>query len=172
MSSSSRARRSLAVVATIIVATLALATPAGAHTELDFAVPGPGADVGGVVDRLELTYFGLFVSDPSVIVKGPEGITIPGEVTDLTDATVTYEMDPLEVEGQYIVEWRVTASDGVVAESAFAFTYDEDAPPLERPAPDVSWRGWIIGLTVTFLVAFGFLLLVRKAQSQRLTPLE
>lgn len=167
MPSSSRRIRPGWLLVVIVAAVVSTPARAAAHTELDVAVPGPGASVGGTVDRIELTYFGPSVSDPNVTVRGPGERTVSGEVTDVTDATVTYEMDALEEEGQYIVEWKVTAFDGVDAESAFAFTYDEDSPPIERPPVDVSWQGWIIGLTVAFALAFGFLLLVRRAQEQR-----
>lgn len=109
----------------LALALVAFGAPAGAHTTLDFASPGPGTRVSGDVDRI-LLGFADPVSDPVVTLAAPDGSPIGGTVEFIDERTIAYRIDPLEVAGEYVVRYRVTAPDDddqPNLEGGFAFTY-------------------------------------------------
>lgn len=148
---------------------VAAATPVGAHTELDEASPGPGQDVGGTVDSIEISFISP-VEDAVILLEDPHGHRIEG-MTELVDAvTARFEMAPLDAPGEHIVTWRVIAADGEGQESAYAFTYDPAAPPLDDGGSDVP--GWVTVLILVGIVSVGgagFLALMRRTTGRRRT---
>ncbi|MBT8216159.1 MAG: copper resistance protein CopC [Acidimicrobiia bacterium] len=109
---------------------VALATPAAAHTSLDFASPGPGVRVSEPVDRIQLG-FADPVEDPVVTLLDPAGDPVTGRVEVIDEYTLAFVLDGLTQPGEYVVQYRVSSPDddaeGDLLESAYAFTYLGDS---------------------------------------------
>ena len=104
---------------------LAFAAPAAGHTTLEFASPGPGMRVSGDVDRIQLG-FADPIFNPRVSLFDPDGGAIQGAIEMIDDRTIAFVMEPLVGEGEYVLQYRVTAPDDddqPDLASAFAFTY-------------------------------------------------
>ena len=117
-------RSSVASAAGLLLA-VALAVPAAAHTTLVFASPGPGQRAAGTVDRIELG-FADPVFDPVVKLFAPDGTLVEGRVEIIDDRTIAHISEGLEMVGEYVVSYKVTAPDDddqPDLEGAYAFTY-------------------------------------------------
>lgn len=106
----------------VLVALLAVAVPAGAHTELASSDPVDGGTVDGPVDTVTLT----FSRNIELAGKGVEVLDATGEVVttdaDVAGAVVTVEpVQPLGA-GPYGVRWAVRSGDAHPVRDTFAFT--------------------------------------------------
>jgi methionine-rich copper-binding protein CopC len=110
------------------IALLVPAAPAGAHAELDTAVPVPD-EVATSLDELVLTFFGG-VSQVTVVMTDPGGelVTLGGpELRGPSEARIPVDDGDLPA-GVYRVDWAaVSADDGFPANGAFSFTYEPSA---------------------------------------------
>lgn len=119
------------VALTSATAVLLLAVgPAGAHTELDVALPGVGDEVGGTIDEIQLEFRGL-IEDAEIRVFEPDGDEITGsQHTEVDGSTAVQQIETITVTGQHQVTYTVVSVDGDLQNGAYVFTYDPDAPAL------------------------------------------
>jgi methionine-rich copper-binding protein CopC len=127
---SSRAAWSAVVAAITVLA--GVAGPARAHTEVLRAVPGPGERVSRAVDTVQLAFLDPVIDDVAIDVADGDGRTVEGlgepEVApDGRGAIVSFE--PITDPGDYVVEYRFTATDGDTQRETYRFTVV--APPVE-----------------------------------------
>ncbi|HEX4901315.1 MAG TPA: copper resistance protein CopC [Acidimicrobiales bacterium] len=131
---------------------VALAAPAGAHTQVQDASPSPGEAVDGVVDRVELDWLDPLLDAPDIDVTGPDGAPVAGlEPASLVAPDVARAtFDPLTEAGTYQVTYRFASRDGAPQEGAhtFSFTPDGGGGIGLRPA-----SGLAVGVVVAGLVA-------------------
>ncbi|MBT8199394.1 MAG: copper resistance protein CopC, partial [Acidimicrobiia bacterium] len=129
------------------------AGPAGAHSGLISASPEPGAEVGGLINRIELV-FDAAVSDPAVTLTAPRDVAVDGILTQPAPERLFFEMSPLEDDGLYLVRYRFVSEDGDLTESAYTFTYRsaarESGSMKDPPATgnSTTWTIFIVLLVV------------------------
>lgn len=125
---------SLAAIALSLGVVAIGASPVDAHSTLSTASPGPGDEVGGRVDHLDLV-FAAGLSDATVTLTGPDGALIAGSTTEVQNNRLRFEVDPLEAEGQYVARYEFESFDGDTTRSAYAFSYRAAAPPPKKIGP-------------------------------------
>lgn len=129
----------LSVLSVVVLLGLLAATQAArAHSGLLVAVPGPGQEVGGEIDRLQL-YFGEPLDSVSVRVLDPSNSDISGDYDEPVVGLIEVEVPRLENEGVYVVDYEVDYLDGASFASTYQFTFRADAPaplPLEFEGVD------------------------------------
>jgi methionine-rich copper-binding protein CopC len=122
-------RRTLAVLAVVVVALLAGAGAAQAHSTLVSADPADGSAVGSVPAQVTLTF-----SEPveplgtQVVVLAPDGRTVSSGDAVLAGTSVSEALVSGLPAGVYRVEWRVTSSDGHPVSGTFGFTAAAGSP--------------------------------------------
>lgn len=134
--------------------------PAGAHTTLDFASPGPGVRVSGNIDRIELG-FADPVFDPVIGLIAPDGAALEGRIEFIDDRTLRFDIARLSEPGEYVVTYKVTAPDDddqPNLEGAYAFTYLGGAT--------ASRSNWLYFAGVVALLGAVGGLLVRRARRE------
>ncbi|SDD75660.1 copper resistance CopC family protein [Actinokineospora iranica] len=138
-------RLSLALVLAVL-ALVAGASPALAHTRLISSTPAEGALVTAAPEAIKLTF-----TDPmqaklsTVTVSGPSGARWGlGEIT-AQDGTLTVPVQTTGPAGDYVVEYRVLSGDGHPVKGAVRFTYTpppvagtESVPPTAPSAAETS----------------------------------
>jgi len=127
----------LALVVCLLVGTFSWVPPAEAHGELIEARPARNAEVGGVVDRIELQFIGLRHPGAHVLsIFGPDGTRVETNGDYRQDLQrLSLFFDPLTDPGEYLVNYRVDALDGDVSVDTFSFFFNPEAdppPPLQR----------------------------------------
>ncbi|MEL6983971.1 MAG: copper resistance protein CopC [Actinomycetota bacterium] len=151
----------LATAAFLAVVTVVLAVvPVGAHTDLIQGSPGPGQRVGGDVDFIDMV-FGAPVTEVEVVLLGPDGMSIAGEMEVADGQIIRHRLDEAVTEpGRYLVEYEMISDDGDFTERSYFFDYDPAAPAPTRlgevDIPDESWfttRNVIAALAVLALLA-------------------
>ena len=119
--------RRLLVAAAVLVA---LAPPAGAHTSLASATPGPDETVDVAPSEVVLRF-------DDEVVPAVDGITVVGSDGERADTGEVSRPDPTTIvlglrpglpPGPYAVEWRILAQDGDVQEGGHTFTVVGEAP--------------------------------------------
>ncbi|MDN4482428.1 copper resistance CopC family protein [Demequina lignilytica] len=129
-------RRGLAA-SVVLVAALALAAPAAAHTALVSSSPADGDTVTELTEvSLEFTEQLLDIGNELVMVA-PDGTPTELEIGEVTE-TVTAEVPEGAIApGENTLRFRVVSADGHPIEGSIAFTYapDEHTP---SPAPVVT----------------------------------
>lgn len=116
-------RRTLAVLAVAVVALLAGAGAAQAHSTLVSTDPADGSAVGVVPAQVTLTF-----SEPveplgtQVVVLAPDGRTVSSGDAVLAGTSVSEALVSGLPAGAYRVEWRITSSDGHPVSGTFGFT--------------------------------------------------
>jgi copper resistance protein C len=125
------ARRAAVIGVTAIVASLAFAAPASAHSQLLATNPTDGAAVTAPIDQVELTFNervqGTFTT---VVVSGPGSASYSDGHVQVIDDVVHQKVYPLG-SGAYSVAWRAISADGHPVEGQFHFTVT--LPPGEEP---------------------------------------
>lgn len=131
---------------------IGLAVPAGAHTQIQQATPGPAETVEGDVDEVVLEFLDPVVPTPQITVTGPDGEPVAGlRPVELTEEDVAVaRFDPLTVPGEYRVDYTFVALDGDEQTSAHTFTFAPGDDGLDvRPL-----LAWVVGaVLVALLVA-------------------
>lgn len=163
-------------VCLVLAAVMALmpARPAAAHGELVGASPGPGETVGRVA-HVDLV-FSTPMFDWQLSVDGPSGAALGGVAVQKADQLLSFETPSLTEEGQYIVRYSGIDSDGDVVEGAYAFVFEEGAPPPADLPLDLSvldddgWPWWLYGLLLLGVVVIAVLagLLAEKTRRLRI----
>lgn len=124
-------RRIAGALAVIVVLVGSALSPAGAHTALLQASPGPNQQAGGMVDFIDLAFTEL-VSGAVVSVSFDEQ-PISGATTVSEGQIIRFELDePLRASGRYEVTYEVTSFDSDRDTGGFFFTYAPDAPQPTR----------------------------------------
>ncbi len=126
----------LAVLLTAVLAVLTATAPAArAHDEVVGTVPAPGATVPAAPGRVELE-LGAPAQElgTQVLVTGPDGVPVSQGPAQLRGATVVQPLHTDLPAGTYVIEWRVTSSDGHPVTGSATFTVAA-APPVPGAAP-------------------------------------
>ena len=174
--SETRARRILLVLLGAMIALVVASRPAAAHTELISTTPGDQQTVSRAPGVVVLTFDESVVAmGAQVVVTGPQGPVQLG-APEVTEATVSQNLQGGSPAGQYTVAWRVTAADGHPLSGTFGFTAeaagdDKPATPaaIEAGGPDdASSTGmsiwiWILGGVALVAVVAG----VRRQLTRR-----
>jgi copper transport protein len=123
-------------VALVLVATVVIAEPAGAHTDFDYSVPTDGASVGEPVSEVTVAFtLPVTLVGNGFEVLDPQGNLVqPFAVTD-DDTVFRLQLDPPLAGGAAGVRYSVTAEDGHVLAGSFSFTVAVDAPPPTTTTP-------------------------------------
>ena len=152
-------------------------TDAGAHGELVASSPTPGETVGSVA-HIDLV-FSTPVFDWTFTVDRPDGEPLEGTAVEKAASYLSYEIAPLVDEGQYIVRYSATDSDGDLVEGAYAFSFEEGAPqPTELPVDlsvllvDEAWPWWNYALLFAGVVVIAVLAGLLAEKLRRLRALE
>ena len=122
--------RRVVFVTGCIVAVIAGATAASAHSTLTEATPGQGERVASL-DEIVLRFGDPIVEDPSVTVlalQTPDGTDVaigpPEHVDPFTiRATVPHTPEP----GSYVVRYQILSYDGDLNDGGHLFDFDPDA---------------------------------------------
>lgn len=154
---------------------LAPVEPAGAHGELVGASPAPGETVGRAA-HIDLV-FSTAMSDWQLTVDRPTGDPLDGLAVQKADQLLSFETPALSEPGQYIVRYSGTDSDGDLIEGAYAFVFEEGAPPPADLPIDLSvldddgWPWWMYGFLMLGVVVIAVLsgLLAEKLRRLRVT---
>lgn len=114
-----------------LLAAVASALPAVAHTVLRSSVPADGAVVPIPPQRVELRFDGSVVTlGTEVAVGGPAG-PLGLEPVVVEGATVTQPLPQDLPAGTYTVAWRATSADGHPVSGEL--TFSADAPSASQP---------------------------------------
>ena len=120
--SETRARRILLVLLGAIVALVVASRPAAAHTELISTTPADQQTVSRAPAVVVLTFNeSVLAMGAQVVVTGPQGLVQLG-APEVTESTVSQNLQGGSPAGQYTVAWRVTAADGHPLSGTFGFT--------------------------------------------------
>ncbi len=160
----SRSLRLLVVCVSALVAAVSLgATAASAHTEVQRATPGPGEQVAGRVDQVELVF--LDPVQPGLDIEVVDGDDAP--VAGLESARLgddgrvaRVRFDALTTIGSYVVTYGYTALDGARQRGSYSFRFTgggADEVPVGLADPDDPGSAGVIGLVafVSLAVAAG-----------------
>jgi methionine-rich copper-binding protein CopC len=117
------------VLALVLLGTW-LAPAAWAHGELVASSPAPGETVGRA-SHIDLV-FSTEIFDFEVTVTKPDGTQLAGTAVKKAPPYISFEAVPLVDEGEYVVVYSGTDTDGDRIENAYAFSVEAGAGP---PAP-------------------------------------
>ncbi|MGV8966506.1 MAG: copper resistance CopC family protein [Cellulomonas sp.] len=166
------AAMALGFLSLVLVASVAGAAPASAHSQLVSATPASGAELEASPGLVTLTFNEPVRDKYSVVqVTGPEGGS--WQVGGLTQvgSTISQELGPLGPAGVYTVDWRVVSADGhpVVGTFTFTLTTAGDGKPQAAPGSTpaagagVSWWAMVGGFAiVALLLATGSIAVARR----------
>jgi methionine-rich copper-binding protein CopC len=124
------------VAGAVAASSIAFASPAAAHTELEFTLPGNGTTVGQPVSEISVG----FTEPVTLIGNGFEVLTPDGTVIEpfpVTDDDMTFRLplDPPLAGGSVGVRYEVAADDGHVLEGSFVFDVAAPAATTTTAAP-------------------------------------
>lgn len=128
-----RTRLIFAVAASLVTA-IATAAPAGAHTELIEASPGPGAVVEVAPSHIILMFDNAVQpANDAVVVSAADGSRMSRDDLIVDPSNVlTESLRPLTA-GTYAVSYRVVANDSHVVEGTYQFSVAASAPAQTQP---------------------------------------
>lgn len=153
------------------------AGPAGAHTELLQASPGPGQRAGGEIDFVDLVFLEP-VSGATVEVS-LDGVVLDGSMVVTDGSIIRFELaEPLSSPGRYEVTYRMISFDGDETVDSYPFTFEPDAPqalrigdPVTGEVPGSGGRNWLFLISTAVLIAalagLAFLFLSRLESRRR-----
>ena len=114
--------------ATVLVAALAIAAPASAHTALVASSPAEGATVAELAEvSLEFTEELLGIGNELAMVA-PDGTSTLLEILEVTSIITAAVPDGAMAPGGNVLRYRVVSADGHPIEGTIAFTYAPDVP--------------------------------------------
>ncbi|HSH11852.1 MAG TPA: copper resistance CopC family protein, partial [Ilumatobacter sp.] len=129
-------------VAVVLLATVAVAHPAHAHTDFDYSVPTDGASVGAPLAEVTVAFtLPVTLIGSGFEVFDPQGNVLqPFAVTD-DDTIFRLQFDPPLAGGAVRVRYTVTAEDGHSLSGSFSFTVSVPLPASTDPAPVTTLLG-------------------------------
>jgi methionine-rich copper-binding protein CopC len=102
---------------------------ASAHASLVASSPADGQTVGGLMEQIDLV-FNEAVNAPRVTVSGPDGANVDAVVTQPSPNHLRISLvSPLEVEGNYRVDYELISADEDPLSLALDFSYENAADP-------------------------------------------
>jgi methionine-rich copper-binding protein CopC len=136
-----RSRPAAVVLFCALLAVVAPAAPAQAHTGLQSTTPAANSGVTEPVTAVTLTFGGLIKKQgTTVAVTGPDKVAYSDADPQVLDKTITQNVKPLPV-GAITVAWRTVAADGHPMQGSFTFTNNAAPPtPTAEPTPAADAR--------------------------------
>lgn len=163
-------RRLLSGLAVAVVALIATAAPAAAHSDLEEASPGPGDDVAAGAASVHLL-FGEGVADDDVnrvtlATAGGDAVAV-GQPSVVDDGFGVCAATDALAPGEYVLDWRVMSEDGHPAQSRYSFEVTDAGSPVDAAAcegvdlaaPEAADDGFSVG-TATIVGVGALALLV------------
>jgi methionine-rich copper-binding protein CopC len=132
-----RALATGAVTAVMLVAGLALASPADAHAEVVSTSPAAGSTVHKTLTEVSVTFDEAVTLVPHAIrVTTDLGIPVALETPRLAKGTVlSAQVQDHLAPGRYLVAWRIQADDGHLESSTFTFSVADAGVSPSGAAP-------------------------------------
>jgi methionine-rich copper-binding protein CopC len=128
-------RRTAVSVLLAVVAMVAAATPALAHTDLKSSDPAEGASLSAAPEKITLTFEEPVRLPPNpVTVTGPDGLAWTVGAATVAGAVVTAPVQPSGPAGQYTINYRVLSEDGDAVRGTVRFTMTAPATPATTSA--------------------------------------
>ena len=125
--------------AALVVAPLALASPASAHDELLSTDPADGASLAEAPDAVTLTFGEAVVQlGTAVVVTDAAGAKLADGALVVDGAVVTRAITPPTVAGEVRVSYRVVSADGHPVTGSFTFTVASVPSPSGSVQPTES----------------------------------
>lgn len=139
-------------------------SPLGAHTEVFETAPVSGLPVGGVVDQVNISFWGEVLTS-NISLVGPDGQAVDVANTRLTSqnriASTTFP--ELTEPGRYVVTHTELSTDGDIQTAEWFFVLDPTSEnrilPVVAGNPGGGGPNWILllGATGAILIAAGVL---------------
>ena len=121
-------RRTLALLATAVLGTLLVATPAAAHDQLVATVPPDGARVAAP-HRVEFRFDDVVLNRyAQLAVTGPDGRRYDRGAPRVLDNTIAADLAPLPRTGVYTAAYRIVSADGHPVSGQIRFTVTAITP--------------------------------------------
>ncbi len=131
------APRRLVAALLALVATLAFASPAAAHTALISSDPAAGASLSSGPAKVSGTFNEeLHPTFAAMTVVGPDGNLWSEGEPEVRGRVAGVNLRPLGPSGSYTVNYRVTSADGHVVSGSWSFTVT--VPHSGAPGPAAS----------------------------------
>ncbi|MEU9820286.1 copper resistance CopC family protein [Pseudonocardia alni] len=122
-------RRLAVALPAVLLALVAGAAPAWAHTELESSSPAANAQVGTAPTSASLTFSeDIAASDATVSVAGPGGTDYAAGPATGDGDTLTVPLRPLGAAGAYTITYRVVSDDGHPVSGTVPFTLTTAGP--------------------------------------------
>lgn len=152
--------------AVIVWLVIGFGSVALAHANLLAAVPGPGQQVGGTVDGIQMV-FDEPITELDVTIEGPEPSIAPTvDVVGPRQFRLTFPA--LETQGRYIVRYSFVSLDTDRVELAYVFDYDRSAPAaLELPAATSVAEPSRWSPTLAIMIVLGSVVVLASAERLR-----
>lgn len=129
-------RRLAVALPAVLLALVAGAAPAWAHTELESSSPAANSQVGTAPTSVSLTFSEEIVAaDATVSVTGPDGTDHAAGSAFGEGATLTVPLRPLGAAGTYTVTYRVVSDDGHPVSGTVPFTLTSPGPGAAATTP-------------------------------------
>lgn len=129
-------RRLAVALPAVLLALVAGAAPAWAHTELDSSSPAANAQVGTAPTSVSLTFSeDIAAADATVSVAGPGGTDYAAGPATGDGDTLTVPLRPLGAAGAYTVTYRVVSDDGHPVSGTVPFTLTSPGPGAAATTP-------------------------------------
>lgn len=110
--------------------TLALATPARAHTDLVSSTPAAGDTVTAAPATIELTFSEPPLQEGSaIVVANEDGSPATSGAATLSGSTLSIPWPADLKPGKITLTWRIAADDGHVLTDEISFTYSPEVDP-------------------------------------------
>ncbi|WP_226355133.1 copper resistance CopC family protein [Pseudonocardia sp. ICBG601] len=122
-------RRLAVALPAVLLALVAGAAPAWAHTELESSSPAANSQVGTAPTSVSLTFSeDIAAADATVSVTGPGGTDYAAGPATGDGDTLTVPLRPLGAAGAYTVTYRVVSDDGHPVSGTVPFTLASPGP--------------------------------------------
>ncbi|MBL7491072.1 copper resistance protein CopC [Frankia sp. AgB1.9] len=123
----------LAGLGLALVALVAVAAPASAHTRLLSSTPADGSTVPTAPDQIRLTFAQHLLGLGAVAVEGPGGSSVGVGDAVLDGAIVTLRLAEHRPAGVYRLSYRIVSADGHPVSGQVTFTATGDVGSVSSP---------------------------------------
>jgi methionine-rich copper-binding protein CopC len=146
-----------ALVIGLVATAVAVPSLAAAHDGPQSTNPRAASTVDGVVDHVDID-FGIDVRDPAMQIYDPTFEPLDSTTSQTGPQTVRLDFAPLSQEGEYIISYFATATDGHAFSASFGFDYVRDAGGANTGP-------WLVfGIAAVIILAAGTWLTLRSAR--------
>jgi methionine-rich copper-binding protein CopC len=129
-----RVAAALCGVLMAVVAVVAVAAPASAHTRLLSSTPGDGTTVPTAPDQIRLVFAQHLLGLGAVAVEGPGGSNAAVGAAVLDGAIVTQQLAAHRPAGVYRLSYRIVSADGHPVSGEVTFTATGDVGSGSSPS--------------------------------------